>query len=149
MLSLGDFVVQAFCPDATHRATLTSRSSSGLAKAESKFSAANKATRKFLHRLDSRCFGHGHRRKGFVVGCIATAEGLGPDENWHVHLTLRAPPGMNFWEFYDLIIKTAAKVPGFGHQVDVDEYTGPEWISYCFKTGSDSWLIECTRKAKP
>lgn len=149
MPTLSEFLLEKYCCDPTHKVTLTSRSSSGLGRQQSKFSAANLATHKFLHRLDSLCFGHGHRRKGFVVGCIAAVEGLGPLENWHVHLALRAPPGMNFWRFYELITKAAGKVLAFGPQIKIDEYTGPGWISYCFKTGSDSWLFECTRRASP
>jgi hypothetical protein len=129
--------------------TLTSKSSSGLGKAQSKFSAANIATKKFLHHLDTVCWKHSHRRKGHRVACIATVEGLSSWENWHVHLTLCAPDHMNYWEFHDYVLKAAKKVKAFGKQIRIDPYDDPEWIEYCFKTGSDCWLIDCTRQAKP
>ena len=99
--------------------------------------------------LDNLCWGHGHRRKGFMVACIATVEGLGPGENWHVHLTLCAPRHVDFKRFFELIAKAVAKVPSFGSQVQTDPYDGPEWLDYCFKNGSDCWLVDCTRTAKP
>ena len=149
MNSLSRFLLESYCPRPTHKVTLTSVNSSGLSKSDGKFSAAQIATRRFLHMLDNRCWGHGRRRKGYVVGCIASVEGLGSWENWHVHLTLTSPAHLNYWRFYEDVLKSAAKVSAFGKEVDIKPYSGPEWVDYCFKTGSDSWLVECTRLAKP
>lgn len=149
MNELARLILERYCPNPTHKVTLTSVKSSGLVKPQSKISAANNATIKFLHRLNTFCWKHTYRRKGFQVACIATVEGLGPWENWHVHLTMRAPESMSFCEFYDLVTKAAQKVPAFGRQLCIEPYDGSDWIEYCFKTGSDSWLIDCTRQAKP
>jgi hypothetical protein len=146
---VGRFLLECVREKPTHKVTLTSVSSSGLGKAESKRSAANSSMKKFLHYLNNFCWGHGHRRKGFEVGCIATVEGLSPWENWHVHLALVAPKHLNYFEFYDFIAKSAFRVRHFGRQIVVDPFDEEEWIDYCFKTGSDCLLQECIRLPKP
>ena len=78
MPTLSEFLLEKYCCDPTHKVTLTSRSSSGLGRQQSKFSAANLATHKFLHRLDSLCFGHGHRLKGLLLDALQQLRALGP-----------------------------------------------------------------------
>jgi hypothetical protein len=102
-----------------------------------------------LHHLDTACWKHGHRRKGYQVACIATVEGLGSWENWHVHLSLRAPDHVSFYRFYDLVVAATKRVSAFGSQIRIKPYDAPEWVEYCFKTGPDCWLVECTRSARP
>jgi hypothetical protein len=92
----------------------------------------------FLHFLNTRCFGHGHRRKGLELGVFATLEGLGHFEQAHWHSAFRLPSSLRHDRFLAVFEKAQKKTRRFGYEYDIQPFYEGCWVEYCLKSGSES-----------
>lgn len=104
----------------------------------------------FLHVLNIRCFGHGHRRKGFEVGIAATLEGLGLGEQPHWHGVIRLPKLLRHDKFQEAFRAARRKTRRIGRQHDLQPYYGEgRWLSYILKTGGECVAPRFLRRCHP
>lgn len=128
----------------TYAITLTMRPISGTRLQMTKRMDAERALSWFLHLLNTRCFGHGHRRKNIELGVFAALEGLGHNEQPHWHLAFRLPGFLTHKRFiaaFDLARKRTRRL---GYEYDLQPFHDG-WIEYCLKTGVESFQPQFLR----
>ena len=125
--------------------TLTMKPITGPRRQTTKRIDAEQAFSWFLHFLNTRCFGHGHRRKGLELGVFATLEGLGLNEQPHWHVAIRLPSFLNHARFLFAFEKALHRTRRLGYEFDIQPYYDWNWIEYCLKTGMDSFQPQFLR----
>lgn len=125
--------------------TLTMRPISGPRRQTTKRIDAKSAFSWFLHFLNTRCFGHGHRRKGLELGVFAALEGLGPNEQPHWHAAFRIPSFLSHECFLSAFELARKRTRRLGYEFDLQPFYEGRWIEYCLKTGLDGFEPEFLR----
>lgn len=110
---------------------------------------AEQALHWFLHVLNTRCFGHAHRRKGLELGIVAAIEGLLPNQEPHWHGIIRLPRLLAHEKFHKALNAALKATRRFGRQFKVTPYVRGTWELYISKTGSDSFCPDFFRKGTP
>lgn len=117
--------------------TLTMRPVSGPRRQTTKRVDAERAFSWFLHFLNTRCFGHGHRRNGYELGVFAALEGLGTQEQPHWHAAFRLPSFLSHARFLSAFESARKRTRRFGYEFDLQPFYEGCWIDYSLKTGPD------------
>ena len=125
--------------------TLTLRPTHGHRRHTSKQIDAEQAFSCFLHFLNTRCFGHGHRRKGHELGVFAALEGLGHDQQPHWHVAVRLPSLLSHERFLTAFDVARKRTRRLGYAFDIQPFYEGRWIEYCLKTGKDSFCPQFLR----
>jgi hypothetical protein len=125
--------------------TLTMKPVSGPRLQTTKQLDAERAFSWFLHFLNTRCFGHGHRRKGYELGVFAALEGLGPQEQPHWHTAFRLPSFLSHQRFLSAFESARKRTRRLGYESDLQAFYDDYWIEYCLKTGPDSFCPQFLR----
>jgi len=95
--------------------------------------------------LNTRCFGHCHRRKGLELGVFAALEGLGPNGQPHWHAAFRLPSFLSHERFLTAFELARKRTRRLGCEFDLQPFYEGRWIEYCLKTGLDSFEPEFLR----
>lgn len=103
----------------------------------------------FLHVMNTRCFGHGYRRKGHELGVFAALEGLGHYQHPHWHVAIRLPSLLSHERFLTAFAMARSKTRRFGKAFDIQPFYEGGWIEYCHKTGSNSFCPQFLRAGTP
>lgn len=114
-----------------------------------KIDDAQKALSWFANALNTRCFGHGYRRKGIELGFYAALEGLGAWEQPHWHGAIRLPMRLPNEKFLIAFEFAMLKTRRFGRQFDLKPYFDHGWFQYTIKTGVDSAHPTFLRQGTP
>lgn len=118
--------------------TLTLKPVSGPRRLSTKINDAEQAMDWFLHVLNTKCFGHGYRRKNFELGIFATIEGLGLGQQPHLHGVIRLPNALPVDKFLHAFEYSQNRTKRFGYQTHLVPYYEFEWLQYITKTGLQS-----------
>ena len=118
--------------------TLTLKPVEGSRRKFTKINDAEQAMDWFLHVLNTKCFGHGHRRKGIELGVFATIEGLGLGEQPHLHGVMRLPKALSVERFIRAFEHSKNRTKRFGYQWHLEPYYEHNWLQYITKTGVQS-----------
>lgn len=118
--------------------TLTLKPVSWSRSCASKTSDAQHALSWFLNALNTRCFGHGYRRKDIELGFYAALEGLGAWEQPHWHGAIRVPIRLSHEKFLVSFELARLKTRRFGRQFDLAPFYDQSWFRYTIKNGVDS-----------
>jgi len=102
--------------------TLTLKPVTGPRRLSTKISDAEQAMNWFLHVLNTKCFGHGHRRKSIELGIFATIEGLGLGEQPHLHGVIRLPNALPLERFLKAFEYSKNRTKRFGYQSHLEPY---------------------------
>jgi hypothetical protein len=129
--------------------TLTMRPVRGPRLQSTKRIDAERAFAWFLHFLNTRCFGHGHQRKGIELGVFAALEGLGHNEQPHWHCAFRIPSFLKHERFLNAFETARKRTRRFGYEFDIQPFYEGEWIEYSLKTGSESFCPLFLRAGTP
>jgi hypothetical protein len=129
--------------------TLTIKPVSGPRRCFTKINDAEQAMNWFLHVLNTKCFGHGHRRKKLELGVYATLEGLGVAQQPHWHGAFRLPRKFPHEKFLSAFVKAKARTKRFGGQCRLEPYYEGRWYEYTVKTGVDSIAPQFLRRGTP
>lgn len=120
-------------------ATLTMKPIYGSRRGSTKRADAEQAFSWFLHVLNTRTFGHAHRRNGLELGVFAALEGLGHYEQPHWHVAFRLPSFLSRARFLSAFEKAVQRTRRFGYEIDFQSYYEGGWLEYSLKTGPDSF----------
>ena len=118
--------------------TLTLKPVEGPRLKLTKINDAEQAMDWFLHVLNTKCFGHGYRRKGIELGIFATIEGLGLGEQPHLHGVMRLPKALSVERFIRAFEHSKNRTKRFGYQWHLEPYYEHNWFQYITKTGVQS-----------
>jgi len=118
--------------------TLTLKPTLGPRRQFTKINDAEQAMDWFLHVLNTKCFGHGHRRKSIEIGIFATIEGLGISEQPHWHGVIRLPKFLSPEKFEQAFRYSINRTKRFGFQSHLENYCEGKWLQYITKTGIQS-----------
>ena len=129
--------------------TLTLKPVHGARRLATKQVDAEQAFAWFLHFLNTRCFGHGYRRKGIELGVFSTLEGLGHAEQPHWHVAFRLPGFLKHERFLSAFDMARKRTRRFGHVSNIQPFYDGRWFEYCLKTGSDSFYPQFLRAGTP
>ena len=129
--------------------TLTLKPIQGSRRPTTKRVDAEQAFAWFLHFLNTRCFGHGHRRKGLELGVFAALEGLGHDEQPHWHCAFRLPSFLRHERFLSAFEKARKRTRRVGYEFDIQPFYEGRWIEYSLKTGSENFCPQFLRAGTP
>jgi hypothetical protein len=132
-----DFICQVI-GEPHYSFTVTLRPLKGPRSSDTKVKDAKKAMSWFLNVLNTKCFGHGYRRKNIELGFFATLEGLGDYEQLHWHGAIRLPRRLTTEKFFRAFEAARQKTKRFGRQFELVPYYGKDWFEYTIKTGADS-----------
>lgn len=119
--------------------TLTLKPIAGPRRQSTKINDAEQAMSWFLHVLNTKCFGHGYRRKNYELGIFATIEGLGIGEQPHLHGVIRLPKALSADKFVQAFEHSKIRTKRFGYQSHLEHYYEFNWLQYITKTGSQSY----------
>jgi hypothetical protein len=125
--------------------TLTLRPVHGARRLATKQVDAEQAFAWFLHFLNTRCFGHGHRRNGYELGVFAALEGLGKQEQPHWHTAFRLPTFLSHARFLNAFELARKRTRRLGYEFDLQPFYEGCWINYSLKTGPDSFYPKFLR----
>jgi hypothetical protein len=126
--------------------TLTFKPIFGSRRYTTKINDSVQAMSLFLHLLNSKCLGHGHRRKGFELGFYACLEGLSAYEQQHWHGAIRLPRWLSHEKFLKSFEFARRRVKRLGNEFDLKPFRDEGWIEYSLKTGIDSFHPEFLRR---
>lgn len=129
--------------------TLTLEPVSGSRRKSTKINDAEQAMDWFLHLLNSKCFGHGYRRKEFELGMFATLEGLEIGQQPHWHGAFRLPKYFPHKKFLRAFEYAKSRTNRFGSQKHLEPYYEGNWYQYTTKTGVTSITPQYLRRGKP
>lgn len=115
--------------------TLTLKATFGPRRLSTKIADAEQALDWFLHVLNTKCFGHGFRRKKIEIGIVATIEGLGIGEQPHWHGAIRIPKALTHNKFLRAFEQSKNRTKRFGYQWHLAPYFEHNWLQYITKTG--------------
>lgn len=118
--------------------TLTLKPVAGPRRLSTKITDAEQALDWFLHVLNTKCFGHGFRRKKIEIGIVATIEGLGIGEQPHCHGAIRLPKALTHNKFLRAFEQSKNRTKRFGYQWHLAPYFEHNWLQYITKTGVQS-----------
>ena len=118
--------------------TLTLKPVAGPRRKSTKINDAEQAMDWFLHVLNTKCFGHGYRRKKIELGIFATIEGLGIGEQPHWHGAIRLPKALTKEKFLRAFEYSKIRTKRFGNQWHLEPYCERNWLLYITKTGVQS-----------
>lgn len=125
-------------------ATLTMKPINAARRESTKKIDAEQALSWFLHLLNTRCFGHSHRRKNIELGVFAALEGLGHNEQPHWHLAFRLPRFLTHKRFLVAFEIARKRTRRLGYAYDLQPfYDG--WIEYSLKTGAANFQPQFLR----
>ena len=147
MRSLIEYVKQEI-GDPHFAITLTLMPIQGARRQLTKRLDAEHALSWFLHLLNTRCFGHGHRRKKFELGFFAALEGLNQYDEVHWHITVRLPHFLSRDRFLTVFEIARKRTRRLGYVSDLQPYYG-DWIEYSLKSGPDSFCPQFLRAGTP
>ena len=102
-----------------------------------------------LSRINSRCFKHAARRRGFT---IAAASVLGANvlgEHLHAHLALQMPLHFSFQDFSLMVEHFIERCEWTNREFEIRPYRNEHWLSYMADHGFDSILLNCCSQAYP
>lgn len=126
--------------------TLTLKPVMGNRRRSTKINDAEQAMDWFLHLLNTKCFGHGHRRKKFELGFFATIEGLELGQQPHWHGAIRLPKALPLDKFLHAFAYSKNRTKRFGCQCHLEPYYEHKWFRYITKTGMQSISPRFLRK---
>lgn len=129
--------------------TLTLKPVAGPRRMTTKISDAEQAMDWFLHVLNTKCFGHGYRRKRIELGIFATIEGLELAEQPHLHGVIRLPNALPFEKFLKAFEYSKNRTKRFGYQTHLEPYYEHNWLQYITKTGLQSGSPYFLRQGTP
>lgn len=129
--------------------TLTLKPVHGSRRSTTKRMDAEQAFDWFLHLMNTRCFGHGYRRKGNELGVFAALEGLGCDQQPHFHVAVRLPRQLSHERFLSAFGIARLKTRRLGNAFDIQPFYEGGWIEYCLKTGDSSFCPQFLRAGTP
>lgn len=129
--------------------TLTLKPINGSRRSTTKQIDAEQAFDWFLHVMNTRCFGHGYRRKGRELGVFAALEGLGHGQQPHWHVAVRLPKQLSHERFKTAFAKARLSTRRFGRAFDIQPFYEGGWIEYCLKTGGSSFYPQFLRPGTP
>lgn len=118
--------------------TLTLKPVVGPRRMATKINDAEQAMDWFLHVLNTKCFGHGYRRKKYELGVFATIEGLGLGEQPHLHGVIRLPNALPTDKFLQAFEYSKIRTKRFGYQSHLEPYYEFNWLQYITKNGLQS-----------
>lgn len=118
--------------------TLTLKPVHGARRRLTKIVDAEQAMDWFLHVLNTKCFGHGYRRKNFEVGIFATLEGIDGVGQPHWHGVIRVPSSVSAEKFFQAFDHAQNRTKRFGQQWCLEPYFEANWFEYITKLGMDS-----------
>ena len=133
----------------TYSFTLTLLPIQGPRRNSTKLQDAINALSWFVNVLNSKCFGHGYRRKGIELGFCASVEGLGAGEQPHWHGVIRLPAKLSKEKFLNAFVHAKIKTKRLGSQFDLQLYYERNWFEYTMKTGIDSVQPDFLRVGTP
>lgn len=126
--------------------TLTLKPVLGPRRECTKINDAEQAMDWFLHVLNTKCFGHGYRRKNIELGIFATIEGLGVGEQPHLHGVIRLPNALPADKFLKAFEYSKIRTKRFGYQSHLETYYELNWLQYITKTGLQSVSLRFLRQ---
>lgn len=129
--------------------TLTLKPVVGSRRRSTKIIDAEQAMDWFLHVLNTKCFGHGHRRRGLELGTFATLEGLEFDEQPHWHGAFRLPKNFPCETFLHAYEYAKYRTKRFGSQNHLEPYYEGNWLHYITKTGVRNIAPQFLRRGTP
>ena len=129
--------------------TLTLKPVAGSRRQSTKINDAEQAMDWFLHLLNTKCFGHGYRRKQFELGMFATLEGLEIGQQPHWHGAFRLPKDFPHKTFLHAYEYAKSRTKRFGSQKHLEPYFEGNWYHYTTKTGVTSITPQFLRRGKP
>jgi hypothetical protein len=129
--------------------TLTLKPVVGPRRLSTKVNDAEQAMDWFLHVLNTKCFGHGYRRKAAELGFFATLEGLGIGKQPHWHGAIRLPTAFPRDKFLLAFENAKNRTKRFGHQSHLEPYYEGSWMKYITKSGVESVHPQFLRRGTP
>jgi len=129
--------------------TLTLKPVAGSRRMSTKSEDAEQAMDWFLHVLNTKCFGHGYRRKNLELGMFATLEGLGIGQQPHWHGAFCLPKEFSQDKFLLAYEYAKCRTKRFGLQGHLEPYYEGTWIQYTTKTGVNSIYPQFLRRGTP
>jgi hypothetical protein len=129
--------------------TLTLKPVAGPRRITTKISDAEQAMDWFLHVLNTKCFGHGYRRKSIELGIFATIEGLGIGEQPHLHGVIRLPNALPAEKFLKAFEYSKNRTKRFGYRSHLEPYYEHSWLQYITKAGLQSGSPRFLRQGTP
>lgn len=129
--------------------TLTLKPVHGARRRLTKILDAEQAMDWFLHLLNTKCFGHGYRRKNFEVGIFATLEGINGVGQPHWHGVIRVPSSITAEKFFQAFDHAQNRTKRFGQQWRLEPYFEVNWLGYITKSGMDSVQPKFLRRGTP
>lgn len=118
--------------------TLTLRPVHGARRRLTKIVDAEQAMDWFLHVLNTKCFGHGYRKKNLEVGIFAALEGIDGVGQPHWHGVIRVPSSVSAEKFFQAFDHAQSRTKRFGQQWCLEPYFEANWFEYITKSGMDS-----------
>ena len=126
--------------------TLTLNPVAGHRRLSTKINDTEQAMDWFLHVLNTKCLGHGYRRKSIELGIFATIEGLGIGQQQHLHGAIRLPKSLKHQKFLGAFEYSIKRTKRFGEQWHLEPYYEYNWLQYITKTGVQSVSPRFLRK---
>ena len=126
--------------------TQTLKPVSGSRRRSTKVNDAEQAMDWFLHLLNSKCFGHGYRRKDLEIGVFAALEGLEINQQPHWHGAFRLPNNFSKEKFLFAYEYARFRTKRFGRQRRIEPYYEGIWHEYTTKTGVNSLAPQFLRR---
>jgi hypothetical protein len=130
--------IRSVIGDPDYSFTHTLKPVAGPRRTTTKISDAEQAMDWFLHVLNTKCFGHGYRRKCIQLGVFVTIEGLGLGEQTHLHGVIRLPKSLPIERFLKAFEYSKTRTKRFGYQSHLEPYYEKKWLQYITKTGTHS-----------
>lgn len=139
----------SMCPEPTHALTLTfKKTKRQLTLAQDRL-RIEKTIGLFLSLLNTKCFGHGARRKGYKVGSIVVLEGLKQWDNIHAHIALTTPPRLTSDQFNEHLFSAILRCHQIDRQIDLQACQRDGWYRYIGKDGIEGLVPQCCCRANP
>ena len=129
--------------------TLTLKPVEGPRRTSTKINDAEQAMDWFLHVLNTKCFGHGYRRKGIELGVFAALEGLKIGQQPHWHGAFRLPNNFPRDKFLLAFEYAKSRTKRIGWKDHLEPYYEGAWHKYITKTGVSSIAPQFLRRGAP
>lgn len=126
--------------------TLTLKPVHGARRRLTKIVDAEQAMDWFLHVLNTRCFGHGYKKKKVEVGVVATLEGIAIGQHPHWHGVFRLPNGLSSEKFLFAFEHARKRTRRLGQQSHIEPYYEANWFEYITKLGAESLAPKFMRR---